>query len=111
MRTRIFQSPRRIFMLYLIKFALESTDMTDLLIRNLDEDAISRLKARAAAENLPIEQTAREILKSALEDSTTQIDRLKVWADIDRVRREIGPIAGDSTATIREWRDHGRFGR
>ena len=73
--------------------------MGQIIVRNLDEEIIARLKAKAAADRTSLEQTVRSILKDAVNE------RERVWARIDAVRAEIGPIAGDTTALIREDRD------
>jgi plasmid stability protein len=74
--------------------------MGQVLVRNLDDEVIQRLKAKAKASGTSLEEIARDALRRAAEPS-----RAELWAEIDRVRERIGPVAGDSTAFIREDRD------
>jgi antitoxin FitA len=74
--------------------------MGQILVRNLDDGVIDRLKARAAREKTSLEQTVREILVEASKPSKEE-----VWAEIDRIREKSKPQSIDSTAIIRAWRD------
>ena len=42
--------------------------MAQLLVRNVDEETVARLKARAAAHGRSVEAEHREILRAALDD-------------------------------------------
>ncbi len=75
--------------------------MTDLLVRDLDTETYDRLRKIAEAQGKSLAQTAREMLVEKLKPSKEEI-----WAEIDRFRERIGPISGDSTADIREYRDN-----
>jgi len=75
--------------------------MGQVLIRNLDDRVIERLKLRAARDNTSLEQTLRTILTKAAEPS-----RAEIVAEIDALRERIGPVPDDSTALIREDRDN-----
>jgi antitoxin FitA len=77
-----------------------------VLVRNLDDTVIKRLKARALRANRSLEQTVREILTEA-----AQPGREEVLAGTDRIREAIrarhgGDIDFDLTAAIREDRDN-----
>jgi plasmid stability protein len=77
--------------------------MAQVVIRNIDDDVVERLKARAAAEKKSLEQTLRDVLTEAARPS-----RAEVLAEVDRIRamtppRPPGaPLAED---LIREDRD------
>ncbi len=74
--------------------------MGQIIVRNLDYKVIADLKARAAASNASLEQTAREIpTASAIPDSE------ECWRRIDAVRARTGEVEGDSSTLIREDRD------
>ena len=75
--------------------------MGQLLIRNLEPETIERLRQRARRENASLEQTLRNILTEAAKPS-----RAEVIAEIDELRRRIGPVSRDSTELIREDRDN-----
>jgi antitoxin FitA len=74
--------------------------MGQILVRNLDDEIIERLKARAAREKHSLEQTVRQILADAAKPSTAEI-----LAGIDRIRAQSKPSNVDSVTIIRAWRD------
>jgi plasmid stability protein len=77
--------------------------MAQVVIRNIEDDVVERLKARAAAEKKSLEQKLRDVLTEAARPS-----RAEVLAEVDRIRamtppRPPGaPLAED---LIREDRD------
>lgn len=75
--------------------------MGQILVRNLDDSVIERLKARALKADKSLEQSVREILVAAAKPS-----REEILADMDRIRARIGPVDFDITAAIREDRDN-----
>jgi antitoxin FitA len=75
--------------------------MGQILVRNLEDTVIERLKARALKADKSLEQTVRDILVEAAKPSKEEI-----WAEIDRIRAEIGPVSLDATDLIREDRDN-----
>lgn len=75
--------------------------MVDILVRNIDEATAAALKKKAKAAGKSVNDIAREALRAAAKPG-----REEVWAEADRFRERIGPVAGDSTADIREWRDN-----
>ena len=75
--------------------------MGQLLVRNVDDQVVEELKKRARRKNISLEQMLRDILVA-----TVQPSRAEVIAEIDALRKRIGPISGDSTALIREDRDN-----
>jgi plasmid stability protein len=77
--------------------------MPDLLVRKIDPKDYERLCRRAKAQGKSLGRTAREILSEQLKPTKQEI-----WAEIDRFRERIGPLPGDSTADIREWRDNAK---
>jgi len=74
--------------------------MGQILVRNLDDRVVARLKARAARDKTSLEQTVRQILEEASMPSKDEI-----LAEIDRIRERQPKSAMDSTAIIRAWRD------
>jgi plasmid stability protein len=77
--------------------------MAQVVIRNIDDEVVECLKARAAAEKKSLEQKLRDVLTEAARPS-----RAEVLAEVDRIRamtppRPPGaPLAED---LIREDRD------
>jgi plasmid stability protein len=74
--------------------------MGQILVRNLEDGVIERLKARAVKADKSLEQTVRDILTEAAKPS-----REEIIAEMDRIRESIGPIDIDMTDWIREDRD------
>jgi plasmid stability protein len=74
--------------------------MTDLLVRKVDAETIAQLKKKAKAAGKSVSDIAREALRAAAKPNKEDL-----WAEADRFRERIGPVSGDSTADIREWRD------
>ena len=74
--------------------------MGQILVRNLEDSVIERLKARALKTDKSLEQSVRDILIEAAKPSKEE-----VWAEIDRLRESIGPVTLDATDLIREDRD------
>jgi plasmid stability protein len=75
--------------------------MGNILVRNVDDAAVARLKKKAKAAGKSMNDFVRATLHAAAKPSKEDI-----WAEIDRFRERIGPISGDSTADIREDRDN-----
>lgn len=80
--------------------------MPDLLVRDIDPQVFERMRKAAAAQGKSLAQTARETLAEKFKRSKEEI-----WAEVDRLRDSIGPVAGDSTEVIRKMRDRGWSGR
>jgi plasmid stability protein len=77
--------------------------MAQVLIRNLDDAAVERLKARAAAKQRSLEAELREILEEA-----SRPGKAEALAMLDAIRaRTRPPGSGEPTAAemIREDRD------
>jgi antitoxin FitA len=74
--------------------------MGQILVRNLDDSVIERLKQRALKAEKSLEQTARDILTEAARPS-----RAEILAEMDRIRERIGPVDIDLTELIRQDRD------
>jgi plasmid stability protein len=80
--------------------------MGQILVRNLEDGVIERLKARALKADKSLEQTVRDILTEAAKPS-----REEILTEMDRIREAIrarhgGDIGFDATAAIREDRDN-----
>jgi plasmid stability protein len=75
--------------------------MAQVLIRNVDDRAIARLKARAARKKTSLESELRTILVEAARD-----DRSEARRRAAQLRRALsGRAHGDSTRLVREDRD------
>jgi antitoxin FitA len=60
--------------------------MTQVIIRNLDERLVARLKVRAAAQNRSLEQSLRDLLTEAARPNAAEL-----LADLDRIRAMTPP--------------------
>jgi antitoxin FitA len=82
--------------------------MGQVLVRNLDDAVIERLKSKAAARGTSLEQVAREALAAA-----AQLDDRKAWADrLDALRAQTTfDPTWDAVAVIRSYRDYDRMDR
>ena len=77
--------------------------MAQVLVRNLPDEVVARLKARAARARHSLEQELRSILIDAARPG-----REEVIADMDRIRAMTPKVAqADSAELIREDRDLG----
>jgi antitoxin FitA len=77
--------------------------MAQVIVRNIPDDVVVRLKARAARQKRSLEQELREILSEAARPS-----REEILADIDRIRAMTPKVPQtDSAELIREERDRG----
>jgi plasmid stability protein len=75
--------------------------MAQVVVRNIDDDVIERLRRRAAERKQSLEQTLREILTEAARP--TRAERV---AEIDRIRAMTPKrLTDDSTDLIRAERD------
>jgi plasmid stability protein len=74
--------------------------MGQILVRNLDDAVIKRLKSRAAEKGKSLEQTVREIIAEAVGPS-----REEAWAEIDRIRAMSKKSNVSSVSLIRAFRD------
>jgi plasmid stability protein len=79
--------------------------MGQIIVRNLDEDIIARLKRRASERHVSLERHVREVLAEAVKPT-----RAEAVAKIAALRETIGAVPGDSTAVIRRMRDRGWHG-
>ena len=77
--------------------------MAQVIVRNLPDDVVARLKARAASRRRSLEQELRDILSEAARPS-----REEIVADFDRIRAMTPKVPQtDSAELIREERDRG----
>jgi plasmid stability protein len=75
--------------------------MGQVLIRNVEDSVIERLKARAARHGRSLEAELRLVLEQA-----AAVDHTKLFETADRIRKELeGRYHSDSTQLIREDRD------
>ncbi len=77
--------------------------MGQILVRNLDDAVIARLKARARSENTSLEQTARDALAAAVAEPDRE--DLAVFAAEMRARTKQRMPDIDLVAAIRHDRD------
>ncbi len=75
--------------------------MTDILVRNVDEDTVQRLKEKAKAEGASMSDAARELLKQGLKPSREDLVK-----ELDRIRGMSPYSDVDSTDLIRKDRDN-----
>jgi len=74
--------------------------MAQILVRNLDNDVVARLKSRAAQHNRSLQAEVKTILELA-----AQMDMHTAHDLAARIRRQLGRKFSDSSALIREDRD------
>jgi plasmid stability protein len=74
--------------------------MADILVRNLDDETARRLKEKAKAKGVSVNETIREAITAYVKPGKEE-----AWARIDAIRKKIGRIKGDSTQDIRDDRD------
>jgi len=74
--------------------------MGQVIIRNLDDEVIERLKAKAAAHNQSLEQALRDIVSASVKPT-----RAQVLQEVDRIRG-LTPrhLTTESAELIREGR-------
>jgi len=76
--------------------------MAQVLIRNIDDEVIERLKTKAAANKQSLEQSLRELLsKAAKPDRKELVERMRQCRQLTRGRN-----LPDATDLIREDRDN-----
>ena len=76
-------------------------DMAQVLVRNLEDDVVERLRSRAKASGTSLEEFARNALREAARPS-----RAELLAEIDRIRAASKPVPGfNSTVELRKLRD------
>ena len=75
--------------------------MVDIVASNVDGATMRRLKDRANAKGVSVNDIAREALIAYVKPSKDEL-----WAEADRLRKKIGMVSGDSTAIIRAHRDN-----
>ena len=75
--------------------------MPDLLVRDINPEIYERMRKAAEAQGKSLAQAAREAFAEKFKPS-----KAEVWARVGAIRERIGPVEGDSTDYIREWRDN-----
>lgn len=75
--------------------------MAEVLVRDLEDDVVERLRGIAKASGISLEEMARRTLRDAARPS-----RPDLLSEINRIRGLWPKRAGDSTALIREDRDN-----
>jgi antitoxin FitA len=84
-----------------IMIAMKDKAMGQLLVRNLDDAVVERLKRQAEARKISLEQFLRELLSRAAGPT-----RAEMLAEADRIRSMTPkPLTDDSTDLIRADRD------
>jgi len=83
---------------------MERVDMAQILVRDLDQEVVDRLKERARENNRSLQGEAKAILERATRTEKASFEELK--AILDKWDRHWGGrIFDDSTQLIREDRD------
>jgi plasmid stability protein len=78
--------------------------MAQVLVRNLKERVVARLKKRAAQRGRSLQAEVKQIL----EDAAAEADQTDVWKKIEKFRERMvrsGKTFSDSAELIREDRD------
>ena len=83
--------------------------MAQILVRQLDDDAITRLKQRARERNTSLEALAREAIHKAaanrsVEEKLALVRRMQAWSQAARIPGASQTLGVD---IIRADRDHG----
>ncbi|MBZ0228213.1 MAG: hypothetical protein K8F58_07140 [Bauldia sp.] len=81
--------------------SLGTRAMGQIIVRNLDDAVIERLKATAREKGQSLEQTIRDALTEL-----TRPSRAEAVAEAQRIRSMSPPSSLDSTTLIREDRDN-----
>lgn len=74
--------------------------MGQLLVRNLDDDVIAKLKFLASQENISLEQAVRRILSDSVRMTKSQ-----ALVELDRIRATTKPSSVSSVDLLRTFRD------
>lgn len=77
--------------------------MAQVLVRNLDDEVVRRLKQQAALKNRSLEAEVREILAQAAKPTHAELIA-EITARRERIGR-LAPGAQDAVALIQEGRD------
>jgi plasmid stability protein len=77
--------------------------MVDILVRGVDEETTRWLRTEAERERRSMNDLTREALEEKARKAVGRREAL--WKEIDELRERIGPVNGDSTAIIREFRE------
>ena len=75
--------------------------MGQIIVRNLDDAALLRLKERAKVEGRSLEALVRDALHDLARPA-----RAELIAEMNEIRARIGKVSGDSVDLIREDRDN-----
>ena len=75
--------------------------MSDILIRNLDEDTVRRLKAKAKANGASVNETIQEAIAAYVKPTRDELVK-----ELDRIRGMSPYSDVDSTGLIRADRDN-----
>ncbi len=89
----------------MLAFCYHSRAMSQILVRDLSEETVDRLKQRARKNRRSLQQEARLILEQAAESARRQESLDEFIKLADRVAAESGPQTSDSTDLIREDRN------
>lgn len=74
--------------------------MAQILVRNLDDGCVERLKSRAIANGRSLQAEAKLIL-----EQITRVDATTARALADRLRAAAGPQQSDSAEILRDLRE------
>lgn len=77
--------------------------MAQILVRNIDDEVVERLKSRAAVHGRSLEAEVRQIL-----EQHSKLDPEAFWKTAHRIKQQFkdaGVVFSDSTDLVREDRD------
>ena len=80
--------------------------MPDLLVRDIAPEVYEKIRDTAKKRGTSLARVVRETLTEQFTP-----DRQKLLDRIDEIRKQIGPVEGDSTDIIRAWRDNDKAHR
>jgi hypothetical protein len=78
-------------------------EMSDVLMRGLEDDIDEYIRRKARLDSKSLSDVSKEAVRTAMRLETEQ------WKgflrELDALRSDTGPVAGDTTADIRAWRE------
>jgi plasmid stability protein len=87
--------------------------MGELVLKNLDESVVTKLKQRAERQGLSLEESVRRTLEDVARAERPRPSKEELGAELERIRAMSPPITEPPFAEdlIREDRDGGEDGR
>ncbi len=79
--------------------------MPILHVRNVPAPLYAELQRLAAARRRSLSAEVLELLERSMQEEARRERHDAALRRLDGLRRKVGPLASDSTAWLREWRD------